>query len=725
MSTSLPESDEFSEVSKKNFVPWFYAIAFLVLMIIISGSILIARFNAVDYQRDVQSWKEKLNIIAESRMTDISHFISGNFTELRTLSDNPSLKLYLTELQMLPEEARAASIASSAESEPSEKSYLRNLLLFTAQRAGFMSANAADAIPANIPSENKSGLVVLGSNNQLVVGTPMVRASMTRIMEYADKQKPAEEGLIDLQKDADGTLYMGFSVPVYSIQGEHNAASQIGKIIAIRAIDDNLFGLLKQPGAAEKTLETLIVRPVAGEPGKMEYITPLQDGSAPLGKQFDQQQKGSAEAYITGGTDNFASELNDYRGNPVIATSRDIDGTNWKLITKVDKKEAFAESGAYRNSLITSFGLIIAVIILIIITMWWYSYSQNALMASSYFKKLAMKSRAQENMLRLVADNQLEPIYIVDANQTYWFANQKVAETVNMSADSIIGKTVSDVRGSARAAHIAQQCDVALQAEEPIYNLYHDGQDTEEDVVIRSVYIPLKEIPVASLPPETKGVLVVEQDVSEVYHERERRLSTQNQLVQTLLNLVDKRDPFAANHSLLVSQVAYQISLNMGLDEITVETTTTAANLMNIGKIIVPAELLTKSGQLSDEEKRTIRSSMDMAADLLEKVSFDGPVAETLRQWQERWDGTGPCGLEGENILVSARIIAVANAFIGMISPRSWRNAMLIEAANKFLLEHVDSYFDRKVVVALVNYVENQSGKDWLKNVMENNKTAA
>jgi PAS domain S-box-containing protein len=725
MSPSFPESDEFSEASKKNFTPWFYAIVFLVLAIIASGSILIARFNTVDYQRDVQSWKEKLNIIAESRVADVSHFISGNFTELRTLSDNPSLKLYLTELQMLPEEARAAGASASAEGEPSEKSYLRNLLVFTAQRAGFMSANGADAIPANIPSESKSGLVVLGSDNQLVVGTPMVRASMTRIMEYAGKQKPAEEGLIDIEKDSDGTLYMGFSVPVYSIQGEHNAASQIGKIVAIKTIDENLFALLKQPGSTEKTLETLIVRPVAGEAGKMEYISPLQDGSAPLAKQFEQQQKGSAEAYVASGEDNFASELKDYRGNQVLATSRSIPGTDWKLITKVDKKEAFAESGAYRSSLITSFALIIAVIILIIITMWWYSYSQNALMASSYFKKMAMKSRAQENMLRLVADNQLEAIYIVDANQTYWFANQKVAETVNMSADSIIGKTVSDVRGSARAAHIAQQCEVALQAEEPIYNLFHDGQDEQEDIVIRSVYIPLREIPVASLPPETKGVLVVEQDVSEVYHERERRLSTQNQLVQTLLNLVDKRDPFAANHSLLVSQVAYQVAINMGLDETTVETTTTAANLMNIGKIIVPAELLTKSGQLSDEEKSTIRASMDMAADLLEKVSFDGPVAETLRQWQERWDGTGPRGLEGENILVSARIIAVANAFIGMISPRSWRNAMLIETANKFLLEHVDSYFDRKVVVALVNYVENQSGKDWLKNIMDNSRSAA
>ncbi|MEQ1789497.1 MAG: HD domain-containing phosphohydrolase [Rickettsiales bacterium] len=714
MTKILPASDEFSEVTKIQCTPWMYGIVLLVFGIIIGGIIFIINFNANDYARDVQSWKKKLNLIAESRKTDVSHFVSGNFTEMRSLADNPSLKLYLTELKMAAQEAN-----TDKDGELSQKSYLRNLLVFTAQRSGFMPTNTTDGIPANISTENKSGLMVLNNDNEMVVGTPMVTASMMRMLELAKAQKAGEDELIDLHKDADGNIYIGFSVPIYSIQGDRNAEGQIGKIIAIKTIDQNLFSLLKQPGATEKTLEVLLLR-VDDKTDKIEFLSPLQDGSEPLNTSFRLSQKDSAEEHIIKGADNFSSEFLDYRGQPVLATVRDIIGTKWKMIVKVDKAEAFFESGAHRASLVMSFTLIIALIVMIIITTWWYSHSQHALMASSYFKKVAKKAQAQENLLRLVTDYQPEAIYIIDEKQSYWFANKKVSDTVGMSPDSIIGKTVSDVRGAARAEQIAEQSISALEKGQPIYSVYRDNDDGEE-TIIRSGFIPLKEIPVVSLSEKTAGVLVVEQDVSEVYYERERRLTTQKQLVQMLLSLVDKRDPFAANHSLLVSKIAYQIAVDIGLDNVTIDTTQTAASLMNIGKIVVPTELLTKTGQLTKEEMTIIHSSMDASADLLENIPFDGPVAETLKQWQEKWDGTGPLGLEEENILISARIIAVANTFVGMISPRSWRDAMTIENANKFLLEQVGSYFDQRVVIAMIHYVENQSGREWLKNALKNN----
>jgi HD-GYP domain-containing protein (c-di-GMP phosphodiesterase class II) len=141
---------------------------------------------------------------------------------------------------------------------------------------------------------------------------------------------------------------------------------------------------------------------------------------------------------------------------------------------------------------------------------------------------------------------------------------------------------------------------------------------------------------------------------------------------------------------------------------------------MNIGKILVPKIILTKNSPLNDDEKNTIRDSMETASELLQNIPFDGAVVDTIRQWQEKWDGSGKLGLKAEEILVSARIIAVANAFIGMVSPRSWRDAMPINAANKFLLEQAGSYFDRGAVIALVNYVENQSGRAWLEEILSN-----
>jgi HD-GYP domain-containing protein (c-di-GMP phosphodiesterase class II) len=98
-------------------------------------------------------------------------------------------------------------------------------------------------------------------------------------------------------------------------------------------------------------------------------------------------------------------------------------------------------------------------------------------------------------------------------------------------------------------------------------------------------------------------------------------------------------------------------------------------------------------------------------ADMLETVEFDGPVVKTLRQLRAHWDGSGsPQGLSGEDILLSARIVAVANAFVGMSSARAHRQGMEMEKAVLFLLNDADRIYDRKPVAALMNYLENKDG---------------
>jgi HD-GYP domain-containing protein (c-di-GMP phosphodiesterase class II) len=126
----------------------------------------------------------------------------------------------------------------------------------------------------------------------------------------------------------------------------------------------------------------------------------------------------------------------------------------------------------------------------------------------------------------------------------------------------------------------------------------------------------------------------------------------------------------------------------------------------------VPRELLTKTTDLTDEEREILRQSVQSSADLLEGVEFDGPVVESIRQMQERWDGSGPLGLSGEDIVTGARLIAVANAFVGMVSARAWREAMPFDAATAVLLEGANTVYDRRPVSALINYLDNRGGRD-------------
>jgi HD-GYP domain-containing protein (c-di-GMP phosphodiesterase class II) len=87
-------------------------------------------------------------------------------------------------------------------------------------------------------------------------------------------------------------------------------------------------------------------------------------------------------------------------------------------------------------------------------------------------------------------------------------------------------------------------------------------------------------------------------------------------------------------------------------------------------------------------------------------------VVETLRQAQAHWDGSGlPAGLSGEEILITARIIAVANAFVGMTSRRAHRAPLGIDEAVETLLKGVGKEFDRRVVAALVNWLDSRGGR--------------
>ena len=151
----------------------------------------------------------------------------------------------------------------------------------------------------------------------------------------------------------------------------------------------------------------------------------------------------------------------------------------------------------------------------------------------------------------------------------------------------------------------------------------------------------------------------------------------------------------------------------MGLEDSLVEAVEIAGNLMNLGKISVPEDVLTKTERLTEEEVVMIRDSVLTSADLIKSIEFDGPVEETLRQLLENYDGSGvPNGLKGEDIAITARVVAAANSFVGMVSERSWRPGMDIDDAVNTLMKESGQKFDRRAISALANYIDNRQGRE-------------
>jgi putative nucleotidyltransferase with HDIG domain len=160
-------------------------------------------------------------------------------------------------------------------------------------------------------------------------------------------------------------------------------------------------------------------------------------------------------------------------------------------------------------------------------------------------------------------------------------------------------------------------------------------------------------------------------------------------LKQTLLEsvsavaaMVEMRDPYTAGHQQRVSQIAEAIAREMQLPQQQIEGIVLAAVIHDVGKISIPTEFLSKPGNLNDVEYSLIQEHPKSGFEILKGIDYPWPIATIVLQHHERIDGTGyPYGLQGDDILLEARIIAVADVIEAMASHRPYRPSLGIDTA--------------------------------------------
>jgi len=152
--------------------------------------------------------------------------------------------------------------------------------------------------------------------------------------------------------------------------------------------------------------------------------------------------------------------------------------------------------------------------------------------------------------------------------------------------------------------------------------------------------------------------------------------------VEVATSLSEMRDPYTAGHERRVAKIAMALGTELGFDEHRLEGLRVAGHLHDVGKITIPAEILSKPGKLSAIEYKLIQGHAEAGYEVLKKVVFPWPVAEVALQHHERIDGSGyPQGLMGEAILLEARVVAVADVIEAMSSHRPYRPGLGIDAA--------------------------------------------
>ena len=164
---------------------------------------------------------------------------------------------------------------------------------------------------------------------------------------------------------------------------------------------------------------------------------------------------------------------------------------------------------------------------------------------------------------------------------------------------------------------------------------------------------------------------------------------------------LESRDPYTAGHQRRVATLSRSLAGAMGLPDGVQEGIEMAALVHDVGKIAVPAEILTKPTRLSTSEFAMIKEHPSTGHEILRHVDFPWPLADIALQHHERLDGSGyPAGLAGDAIRLEARIVSVADVVEAMASHRPYRAALGIEAALAEIARGRGSAFDPPVVDA-------------------------
>jgi putative two-component system response regulator len=200
-------------------------------------------------------------------------------------------------------------------------------------------------------------------------------------------------------------------------------------------------------------------------------------------------------------------------------------------------------------------------------------------------------------------------------------------------------------------------------------------------------------------------------DLERLVHERTRKLEETLQnwkdvtegTILAMASAVESRDPYTAGHQQRVARLAQAIAREMGHSDSGISAVYYAGLIHDLGKISVPAEILSNPGKLCEEAMGLVRKHPQSGYRILEKIKFPWPIAQIILEHHERLDGSGyPQGLSGEQITKEARILAVADVVEAMASHRPYRPALGIEAALEEIQKGRRVKYDAEVVDACV-----------------------
>jgi HD-GYP domain-containing protein (c-di-GMP phosphodiesterase class II) len=672
-----------------------------LLLLVLAGLWLINLTVGQERQRALLQWESRLGLVADTRAERVGRLVSGWGRDLEELAGNASLQLYLGQLTA----ARAAN-TPVPDSGAAPQAYLRNLLLAAADRQGFLS-EGAPAVGANLVSTRSSGLVLLDTALQAVVVTPGLQDANTQFAAVARRALATPgQRVIDLQLDSQDRPVVVLAMAVRKVLGavaaDGQAGGTVGVLLAVRSAAQDFYPILTRGPAFAEDSETLLR---GQRDQRVMFLSPTKEGDSTLRRTVPLDNRQQAEAGALRAPDEFQVADN-YQGRRVLQSARRVRGLPWVVAQQVVADQALGQADAQRNFLLTALSLGLLAMVAMAVAAWRHGSAVRARQQATALASQAERLQKQTDLLHTVTDNVESLTLLLDRDCRVLFTNRAMADALQSSIPDLLGRPLTAALGGSGAQELQRGIDLARQQDAAVHEVLRLtlGESTRR---YQASFLPVRQIGAHAGP-----TLVVLSDVTALEQAQERQSLWLQRLVRVLASALDLHDPNSGAHAARTAEVADALGRELGLTAAEQLTLSLAATLANVGKIRVPAWLLQKPEPLTQEEHQLLRRHVEFGLELLKDLEFDGPVLETMAQKQELLDGSGyPRGLSGSQLTLPGRILAVANAFVALISRRGYRDGMTIDRALQELLQKSNDRYDRRVLAALFHVVENR--RDW------------
>lgn len=335
----------------------------------------------------------------------------------------------------------------------------------------------------------------------------------------------------------------------------------------------------------------------------------------------------------------------------------------------------------------------------------------ESLMSKQKRRRVETKVIDSKERYRLITERAADVMWTVDMNMQPTYISPSITSLLGYSVQEAMAKPMQEIFAPGSFGHARE----VLKEELGIEN-----REQKDLVRSRTLELELIRKDGSLVPVEVKytflrdsqgrpvEVLAIARDISErkqaqeeAKHSTERLIIAMEHAIQAMTVIVEMRDPHTAGHQQRVTQLACAIAKQVGLSKEQINGLRLAGLIHDIGKVRVPAEILTNPNGLSDPELMMIKAHPVLGYEILRTIDFPWPVAQIVLQHHERMNGSGyPSGLSGEDIIVEARILAVADVVEAMASHRPYRPSLGINKALEEISQNKGVLYDAKAVDA-------------------------